>query len=336
MITNFGLKLEGLLIYTRGSHKSKKEGICSMEKSILQETTKLANGVEMPVFGLGVWKSSNKEAADSVQVAIKNGYRLIDTAKQYGNQPGVGYGIQQALKDNRLNRKDLFITTKVFNGDQGYETTLKAFEEQLKQLRLTYLDLLLIHWPVDGKYVDTWHAVEKLYREGKVRAIGISNFNEEKIQELLEAGTVMPQVNQMEFNPLVQEESLFTYMNGIGMAMEAWGPLGGGEALSNPAVEKIAQAHDKSVAQVILRFDYQMGAITIPKSAHEERIIANSQIDDFVLSPDEVAEIKALNQEKHSIWYPSFAWHKGSETTGVKDEVSHWDDVEEYMNKPVQ
>lgn len=153
-----------------------------MENSILQETTTLANGVEMPVFGLGVWKSSNAEAAKSVQTAIKNGYRLIDTAKQYGNQPGVGYGIQQALKDNHLNRKDLFITTKVFNGDQGYEKTLAAFEEQLKQLRLTYLDLLLIHWPVDGKYVDTWHALEKLYHEGKVRAIGISNFNEEKIK----------------------------------------------------------------------------------------------------------------------------------------------------------
>ncbi|WP_275936581.1 aldo/keto reductase, partial [Fructobacillus ficulneus] len=302
---------------------------------ILQETTKLANGVEMPVFGLGVWKSSNKEAADSVQTAIKHGYRLIDTAKQYGNQPGVGYGIQQALKDNHLNRKDLFITTKIFNGDQGYESALAAFEEQLKELRLTYLDLLLIHWPVDGKYVDTWRALEKLYHEGKVRAIGVSNFDESKLKDVLASSTVMPQVNQMEFNPLVQEDGLFEYMNGLGMAMEAWGPLGGGEALSNKMVQEIAQNHDKSAAQVILRFDYQMGAITIPKSAHEERIVANSQIDDFVLSDAEMAAIQELNQEKRSIWYPAFAWHAGSEETGVKDQVSYWDDVDEYLNKTV-
>ncbi|MDF7637101.1 aldo/keto reductase [Leuconostocaceae bacterium ESL0958] len=306
-----------------------------MANKILQESTKLANGVAMPVFGLGVWKSSNAEAANSVQVAIKNGYRMIDTAKQYGNQAGVGYGIQKALKDNHLNRKDLFITTKVFNGDQGYQSTLDNFEQQMKELRLTYLDLLLVHWPVDATYVDTWRALEKLYKDGRVRAIGVSNFDEEKLETVLAAGTVMPHVNQMEFNPLIQEEKLFDYMNGLGIAMEAWSPLGGGEALSDPAVTAIAERHNKTAAQVILRFDYQMGAITIPKSAHEERIIANSQIDDFDLSDEEMAAIKALNQEKHSIWYDTFAWHKGVEN-GVKDEVSTWDDHDEYMNKPVQ
>ncbi|MBS9334815.1 aldo/keto reductase [Fructobacillus sp. M1-13] len=307
-----------------------------MTSKILQETTKLSNGVLMPVFGLGVWKSSNAEAAQSVQVAIKNGYRMIDTAKQYGNEAGVGYGIQQALVDNHLNRKDLFITTKIFNGDQGYLSTLKNFDEQLKRLRLTYVDLLLIHWPVDGKYLDTWTALEKLYHEGKVRAIGVSNFDEKNLADIENLHRLMPQVNQMEFNPLVQEEHLLNKMNGLGIAMEAWSPLGGGEALNDGTIKAIADKHGKTPAQTILRFDYQMGVITIPKSAHEERIIANAAIDDFALSEDEMKQIQAMNKEKHTIWHQDFAWHKGSEETGVKDNVSHWDDTEEYLQKKVQ
>ncbi|MBS9339097.1 aldo/keto reductase [Fructobacillus sp. M2-14] len=306
-----------------------------MANTILQETTKLSNGVEMPVFGLGVWKSSNKEAAESVQTAIKNGYRMIDTAKQYGNEAGVGYGIQKALVDNHLNRKDLFVTTKIFNGDQGYLSTLRNFDKQLEALRLTYADLLLIHWPVEGKYEDTWTAMEKLYKEGKVRAIGVSNFDEKNLDDIEKMHRLMPVVNQMEFNPLIQEEHLFNKMNGLGVAMEAWSPLGGGEALSNPDIQAIADKHGKSTAQVILRFDYQMGVITIPKSAHEERIIANSQIDDFALSEDEMATIKGLNKEQRSIWHQDFAWHKGSEETGVKDEVSSWPDYDEYLEKKI-
>ncbi|MCO0831618.1 aldo/keto reductase [Fructobacillus sp. W13] len=307
-----------------------------MTSKILQETTKLSNGVQMPVFGLGVWKSSNKEAAESVQTAIKNGYRMIDTAKQYGNEAGVGYGIQKALVDNHLNRKDLFVTTKIFNGDQGFESTLENFNEQLDALRLSYVDLLLIHWPVEGKYVDTWLALEELYNSGKVRAIGVSNFDEANLADIENLGGLMPHVNQMEFNPLIQEEHLLNKMNGLGVAMEAWSPLGGGEALSNPDIQAIADKHGKSTAQTILRFDYQMGVITIPKSAHEERIIANSEIDDFALSEDEMATIKGLNQEKHTIWHQDFAWHKGSEETGVKDEVSSWPDYDEYLTKKVE
>ncbi|CAK1228397.1 Aldo/keto reductase [Fructobacillus fructosus] len=306
-----------------------------MAETILQERTTLANGVEMPVFGLGVWKSSNKEAAESVQAAIKHGYRMIDTAKQYGNEAGVGYGIQKALVDNHLNRKDLFVTTKIFNGDQGYLSTLQNFDEQLKRLRLTYVDLLLIHWPVEGKYLDTWTALEKLYHEGKVRAIGVSNFDEANLQDIQNLNRLMPQVNQMEFNPLVQEKHLFNKMNGLGIAMEAWGPLGGGEALNDATIKAIADKHGKTTAQTILRFDYQMGAITIPKSAHEERIVANAQIDDFTLTDEEMAQIQAMNKEKHSIWHEDFAWHKGSEETGVKDSVSYWDDTDEYLNKEV-
>ncbi|MDD9139277.1 aldo/keto reductase [Fructobacillus sp. CRL 2054] len=306
-----------------------------MAETILQKTTKLSNGVLMPVFGLGVWKSSNEQAANSVRTAVKHGYRLIDTAKQYGNEAGVGYGIQQALVENHLNRKDLFVTTKIYNGDQGYESTLENFDEQLKRLRLTYVDLLLIHWPVDDKYVDTWKALEKIYHEGKARAIGVSNFDESNLAELEKLNGLMPQVNQMEFNPLVQEEHLLNKMNGLGIAMEAWSPLGGGEALTDPAVKKIADKHGKTSAQTILRFDYQMGVITIPKSVHEERIIANSQIDDFELSDAEMKQIQAMDKEQRSIWHGDFAWHKGSEETGTKDSISHWDDTDEYLNKEV-
>ncbi|CAK8053981.1 aldo/keto reductase [Eupransor demetentiae] len=298
---------------------------------ILSETTRLSNGVDMPVMGMGVWKSSNTDACNAVRAGIKHGYRLIDTAKQYGNQPGVGVGIQKALAENNLNRKDLFITTKVFNGDQGYQSTLDAFEEQLKQLRLTYVDLYLIHWPVDGKYIDTWRAMEKLYHEGKVRAIGISNFDEERIQDLLDHTQIMPQVNQMEFNPLVQEKDIMAKMNSIGMTMEAWSPLGGGEALSDPAVQAIAKDHGKTAAQVILRFDYQMGVITIPKSIHEERLVENSQIDDFELSAAEMDQIKALNKEKRSLWYDKFQWHTPHTDDAVSDAVDHWDDVKDFL-----
>ncbi|CAH1851498.1 aldo/keto reductase [Convivina praedatoris] len=304
-----------------------------MVERVLNQTMTLSNGVEIPVLGLGVWKSSNTEASDAVQSAIRNGYRLIDTAKQYGNQPGVGVGIQKALKDNHLNRKDLFITTKVYNGDQGYESTLRAFEEQLKELRLTYLDLYLIHWPVDGKYIDTWRAMEKLYREGRVRAIGVSNFDISCLQDLLDHTDIMPQVNQMEFNPLVQEEELIGYMNAIGMSMEAWSPLGGGQALNNPTILEIAQKHDKTSAQVILRFNYQMGLITIPKSVHEERIIANTMLDDFELSESEMLAIQQLNQEKRSLWYEDFAWHTPHRQQAFADSVDSWDDRSEYLPK---
>ncbi|CAH1851511.1 aldo/keto reductase [Convivina intestini] len=304
-----------------------------MVERVLNQTMTLSNGVEIPVLGLGVWKSSNTEASNAVQSAISNGYRLIDTAKQYGNQPGVGAGIQKALKDNHLNRKDLFITTKVYNGDQGYESTLRAFEEQLKELRLTYLDLYLIHWPVDGKYIDTWRAMEKLYREGRVRAIGVSNFDISRLQDLLDHTDIMPQVNQMEFNPLVQEAELISYMNAIGMSMEAWSPLGGGQALNDPTILEIAQKHDKTSAQVILRFDYQMGLITIPKSIHEERIIANTMLDDFELSEAEMLAIQRLNQEKRSLWYEDFAWHTPHRQEAFTDSVDNWDDRSEYLPK---
>lgn len=296
-----------------------------LANSILQETTKLNNGVLMPKLGLGVWKTANEQAEESVAQAIKHGYRLIDTAKQYGNQAGVGAGIKRGILENGLNRKDLFITTKVFNGDQGYDSTLRNFEKTLQKLQLSYLDLYLIHWPVDNKYIDTWKALEKLYRDGRVRAIGISNFDIEHTKALLAHSDITPAINQMEFNPINQEKDILSYMNLKGIQMEAWSPLGGGEALSNPTIKKLATKYNKSVAQIILRFDKQMGVITIPKSTHVERIVANSQINDFTLTAEDMATIKQLDKGQRSLWYKDFAWHAGHKPNAYVDAVQTWD-----------
>lgn len=289
----------------------------------LVQTTTLNNGVEMPRLGLGVWKTNNTNAKESVKESIIKGYHLIDTAKQYGNETGVGEGIKEGLAATGKNRKDLFVTTKVFNGDQGYQSTLDALNGTLKRLDLTYIDLYLMHWPVDGKYLDTWKAMEKLYHQGKVRAIGVSNFDNDRLQDLLNHCEIVPAVNQMEFNPINQEKDIMAFNSHAGIQLEAWSPLGGGEALNNPTIKQIADKYNKSVAQVILRWDWQKGVVTIPKSSHEERIIQNSDIFDFELSDQDIQAIDALDQAKRSLWYPDFEWH----TTGqMTDTVDQWDD----------
>lgn len=303
-----------------------------MSEQNLVTTEHLNNGVEMPRLGLGVWKTDNASAKQSVSEAIQHGYRMIDTAKQYGNETGVGEGIREGLEKSGLNRKDLFVTTKVFNGDQGYQSTLDAINGSLKRLQLTYIDLLLIHWPVDGKYIDTWKAMEQLYRQGKVRAIGISNFDVEHMRNLLDHADITPVVNQMEFHPLQQQKDVLKFAQHAGIQIEAWSPLGGGEVLDNPTLQKIADAHHKSVAQVIIRWDLQRNIITIPKSSHLERIQQNADVFDFELTDAEVETINNLDEGKSSLWYDDFAWHnmKGE---GIPDTVDTWYDSPEDYDK---
>ena len=267
-------------------------------KRNLQSTVKLHNGVEMPQFGLGVFKvEDGTEVIDSVKTAIKNGYRSIDTAAAYKNEEGVGKAIKEALVENNLKREDLFITTKVWNSDQGYESTLSAFETSLKKLGLDYLDLYLIHWPVEGKYKDTWHALEKLYKDKKVRAIGVSNFQVHHLKDVMISAEVKPMVNQVEYHPKLSQVELNAYCRSESIQLEAWSPLMQGELLEDETLMNIAKAHSKSVAQVILRWDIQNNVVTIPKSTKEKRIIENSSIFDFELTDDEMKTINELNED---------------------------------------
>ncbi|NQX44197.1 aldo/keto reductase [Paenibacillus tritici] len=261
----------------------------------LQSTTTLANGVQMPWFGLGVFKvQEGQEVMDSVKAAIKAGYRSIDTASVYGNEEGVG----QAIRESRVAREELFITTKVWNTQQGYDSTLAAFDQSLSKLGLDYVDLYLVHWPIRAKYKDTWRALEKLYADGKVRAIGVSNFQIDHLEDLLADATVKPMVNQVELHPLLNQLELREYCRAEGIQIEAWAPLAQGHLLDNEVLADIAAHHNKTLPQVILRWDLQNGIVTIPKSVKEERIIANADIFDFELSEDDISRINALNRDQ--------------------------------------
>ncbi|MHC5409720.1 aldo/keto reductase [Listeria seeligeri] len=263
----------------------------------LKDTVKLANGVEMPRLGFGVWKvKDGDEAVNSVKWAIEAGYVSIDTAAAYKNEEGVG----QAIKESGVKREDLFVTTKLWNAEQGYESTLAAFDESLRKLELDYVDLYLIHWPVKGKFKDTWRAFEKLYNDKRVRAIGVCNFHEHHLKELMEDAEIAPMVNQIELHPELTQEPLRNYCAEHNIVVEAWSPLGNGKLLDNAEIKAIAEVHGKSVAQVILRWDLQIGVVTIPKSVHQERIIQNADIFDFELTEDEVAKISALNKDKRT------------------------------------
>jgi diketogulonate reductase-like aldo/keto reductase len=260
----------------------------------LQDCTVLNNGVKMPWFGLGVYKAEEgQEVIDSVKAALRNGYRSIDTAAFYQNEEGVG----QALKESGIPREELFITTKVWNSDQGYESTLAVFEKSLKKLGLDYLDLYLVHWPVKGKYKDTWKALEKLYKDGRVRAIGVCNFNIHHLEDIMADAEIKPMVNQVEYHPQLSQTELRDFCRKNEIQLEAWAPLMRGQLIDNQTLVEIAEKHNKTVIQVILRWDIQNEVVTIPKSVKEERIIGNADIFDFELTQDEMNKINSLNED---------------------------------------
>lgn len=263
----------------------------------LQSTTVLHNGVEMPWFGLGVFKvEDGPELVEAVKAAIKAGYRSIDTAAIYENEKAVGEGIRAGIKEAGITRKDLFITSKVWNADQGYETTLAAYEESLNKLGLDYLDLYLVHWPVEGKYKETWRALETLYKENRVRAIGVSNFQIHHLQDVIKEAEIKPMINQVEYHPRLTQKELQMFCKEQGIQMEAWSPLMQGQLLDNDILQEIANKYDKSIAQIILRWDLQNEVVTIPKSTKEHRIIANAAIFDFELAREDMEQIDALNE----------------------------------------
>ncbi|MFD6211097.1 aldo/keto reductase [Peribacillus sp. NPDC060253] len=264
----------------------------------LQDTTTLHNGVKMPWFGLGVFKvEEGPELVNAVKVAIKHGYRSIDTAAIYGNEEGVGQGIREGLKEAGISREDLFVTSKVWNADLGYESTIAAYEKSLKKLGLEYLDLYLIHWPVEGKYKEAWSALETLYKEGKVKAIGVSNFQIHHLKDVMEDAKVKPMVNQVEYHPRLTQKEVQAFCKEQGIQLEAWSPLMQGQLLDNETLQAIGAKHGKSVAQIILRWDLQNGTVTIPKSTKEHRIAENSSVFDFELTKEEMNQIDGLNQD---------------------------------------
>lgn len=259
----------------------------------LTRTITLNNGVEMPTFGLGVFKAeSGDETSNAVQWALDAGYTAVDTAAFYANEGSVGEGIRRS----KTAREEVFVTTKVWNADQGYENTLKAFEKSLKELKMDYVDLYLVHWPIKGKYKETWKALEELYRQKKVRAIGVSNFEPHHLDDLIKDAQVVPAVNQVELHPYMQQRDVREACRRHNIAVTAWSPIARGKVLTDKTIGAIAEDHGKTPVQVTLRWELQHRIITIPKSVKKERIIENFNVFDFSLSDDEMARIDALDQ----------------------------------------
>lgn len=260
------------------------------------ETVKLNNGIEMPLLGFGVFQiTDNKEAEKAVLTALDAGYRLIDTASSYGNEEAVG----RAIKQSGITRSDIFVTTKLWVQDTGYEATKRAINESLKKLQLDYLDLYLIHQPYGDVY-GSWRAMEEAYESGMIRAIGVSNFEPDRIWDLALYNRVRPAVNQIEINPWMQQQDAVKFLQDKAIQPEAWAPFAEGknQIFSNPLLQEIGLSHHKSVGQVILRWLIQRNIVVIPKSVHRERIVENSNIFDFTLTDQEMTKFNRLDKRQ--------------------------------------
>jgi 2,5-diketo-D-gluconate reductase A len=253
----------------------------------------LNNGQKIPQLGLGVYKVGQDIAVDLVQMAIEAGYRRIDTAALYDNEQEVGAGIRKSSVD----REEIFVTTKIWNDRQGYDNALEAIEESLSRLNIEYLDMLLIHWPAptQDKFVETWKAFEKALESGKVRGIGVSNFNPNHLQKLLAAGGTVPALNQVELHPGLQQAEVRAFNASHGIATEAWSPLARGRFNENPILLGIAAKYGKSVAQIIIRWHIELSNLVIPKSSHPDRLRENIDVFDFELNREDMDSISALD-----------------------------------------
>ena len=254
--------------------------------------TTLHNGVKMPCLGIGTYKVENGSTViESVKEALKVGYRHIDTAAFYNNEDGVG----TAIKESGVSREDIFLVSKVWNSDQGYEKTLKAFHSSLKKLGTNYLDLYLIHWPTP-LHKETWRALEKLYKDGFIRAIGTSNFTVNHIKDIMVDAEILPMVNQVEFHPYLVQSELRKFCRENSIQLEAWSPLMRGKIIEIPLLQELAEKYGKTISQIVLRWDLQMGVVTIPKSTNPSRIKENAGVFDFQLSEEDVNKILLLDK----------------------------------------
>lgn len=262
----------------------------------IHSRTTLHNGKQMPIIGLGVWQiQDGEEVQKAIIHGFKTGYRLIDTARIYGNEKGVG----RAIKDGGLAREEVFVTTKLWNDDQGYQTTFDALDASLERLGVSYVDLYLIHWPDPDREVrkQTWTAMEELYASGKARAIGVSNYTISHLEEISQFTDLSPMVNQVEFHPFLYQQELLVYCREHGIVLEAYSPLARGKNLDDPRVALIAEKYQKTNAQVFIRWGLQHGCVVIPKSVHKERMEENIDVFDFELLPEDMQALNVLNSE---------------------------------------
>ncbi len=261
----------------------------------IKGTVSLNNAVKMPYVGLGLFQNKNESEIDAaIKNAWNSGYRLFDTASIYKNEIGVG----KAIKHLYVNRNEIFVTSKVWNRDQGYDTTLKAFEESLQRLNLEYLDLYLIHWPVEGRYIQTWKALEELYKTGKVKAIGVSNFLMHHLEDILDKDTICPMVNQIEYHPWLLQHELIAFCQKNKIQVQGWAPLMKGKVFEIRVITDLAKKYNKSAVQIVLRWNLQKGVLVIPKSVNKERIETNCDIFNFSINDADMHLIDALNKNE--------------------------------------
>ncbi|MBD8036474.1 aldo/keto reductase [Solibacillus sp. A46] len=261
----------------------------------LQTTKELTNGVKMPMLGLGVYKMTDRdETLQAITTALDLGYRAVDTAALYYNEEEVG----EAIKHSSVPREDIFVTTKVWNSDQGYDNTLRAFEISLKKLDMDYIDLYLTHWPVKEKYVETYRAIERLYEEKLIRVPGVSNHHEHHLKDILASCNIAPMVNQIEVHPYLSQESLRNYCAQEQIAVTAWSPLGRGNVLNDDTIVRIAHEYNVTPAQIILRWHLQNDVIIIPKSVTPSRIKENSELYHFELTKETMQQLNAVNRNE--------------------------------------
>ena len=273
----------------------------------IRTKVKLNNGVEMPLFGLGTWEIREGESViNAVRLAIINGYRHIDTAYIYGNEKGVGKGLKLSIEDQGIKREDIFITTKLWINSFKYEEALKAFNKSLNDLGLDYVDLYLLHWPKPTYRQEAWKALEFILKEGKARSIGVSNFYQDHLDELLSGADIIPAVNQVEFSPYLYLKELKDYCDNKGIRLEAYSPLTRGKKLKDSKLLDIANKYNKSTSQILIRWGLQHEVIQIPKSSKEDHIIENSKIFDFAIIEDDMAILDKFDEGLYvGFWNPT-------------------------------
>lgn len=263
---------------------------------------KLNSGNDIPALGIGTYKSRpGNETIKALEYALEIGYRHIDTAHMYGNEMDVG----KVIKESGIKREEIFITTKLWNDDHGFDNAMKAFDKSYSNLGLEYIDLYLIHWPVTGRRLETWKALEKLYAQGVVKSIGVSNYTIKHIQETLNNSEIKPSVNQVEFHPFLFQKELMVFCEKHNIKLEAYSPLTRGEKFSNPIINSLSQKYDKSPAQIMIRWALQHNLIVIPKSVHPQRIKENADVFDFNLSEDDMKILDDLGDNYRITWDPS-------------------------------